>query len=377
MGWEYQSPKEVAKVGEKKAKWYAGWRDADGRLHGKRIGSRSMAKKYWLKMETQKTQDQCEHFRKLSWSAFLEKYRKTEMVTWRSEKSRVEAEHVFSVFTQVARPTRVDSVDAAMLDRYVARRLRMPGKRKGETVRAATIRKELRTVRAALNKGKRWKHLLTVPEMPEVEGFEKDKPFVTAEHFDQMMGRCGVAHLPADQLYSPVVFWRALLAMLWVTGMRKGALLAMLWEDVDLETGRAWSRAEDNKAKRDEWKDITGAVPFLQVLQAKRREEDPRVFPWPHTLRTLDRELARIQRAAEIDLPCREQHEHTPACHLYGFHSFRYAHATYNYGNPRLQQQMGHASETMTRHYVKYAKDHQKQPYNPYLTEGLKKLQAG
>jgi hypothetical protein len=34
---------------------------------------------------------------------------------------------------------------------------------------------------------------------------------------------------------------------------------------------------------------------------------------------------------------------------------------------------MGHASETMTKHYVKYAKAHQRQEYDAYLTEGLKR----
>ena len=39
-----------------------------------------------------------------------------------------------------------------------------------------------------------------------------------------------------------------------------------------------------------------------------------------------------VRRAAGIHLPCRKDHEHTPACHVYGFHSFGYTNATYNFG---------------------------------------------
>jgi integrase len=377
MGWEFQDNVEIEKMGSRRAKWYAGWRGVDGKRHAKRIGSRSMARKYWQKMERQRADDLCSDFRKIAWKEFLGKYRETEMSTWRSPRSRMEADHVFELFTEVAKPVRVDSVDANMLDRYVARRFQMRGRKRGDTVAASTIKKELRTIRAALNKAKRWRHVALVPDMPEVEGFERDKPFVTEEHFDQMMANCSEPHLPDDQHYVPHDFWQALLAVLWVTGMRKSALISLLWEDVDLDSGKAWSRAEDNKAKREEWKDIGPAVSLLRVLYSLRNPGEPRVFPWNYSLRTMDRELHRIQKAAGIRLPCREKHEHTAACHVYGFHSFRYAHATYNHGNPRLQQQMGHASETMTKHYIKYAEAHQQDAYNAYLTPALRVLQKG
>jgi integrase len=57
---------------------------------------------------------------------------------------------------------------------------------------------------------------------------------------------------------------------------------------------------------------------------------DPCVFPWHHNRRTLDSEWTRIQEAAAIHLPCREEHQHTPARHVYGFDDLRRAFATMN-----------------------------------------------
>ena len=57
-----------------------------------------------------------------------------------------------------------------------------------------------------------------------------------------------------------------------------------------------------------------------------------------------------------IHLVCREKHEHTPSCHVYGFHDFRRAFATVN--APRLkpevlQRLMRHKSyQTTQKHYI-------------------------
>ncbi len=89
----------------------------------------------------------------------------------------------------------------------------------------------------------------------------------------------------------------------------------------------------------------------------------------------LDRDLCRIQEAAGIHLACREDHKHTSQCHVYGFHGFRYSHATYNYGrvlDRDLQEQMGHASFNTTQRYIKYAETHQDRVYDAYLPAALK-----
>ena len=100
----------------------------------------------------------------------------------------------------------------------------------------------------------------------------------------------------------------------------------------------------------------------------------PSHLPWNHHKRTLYTEFYRIQKAAGVDLPC--PNEETPghvcggSCHRYGFHAFRYAHARFNYANPELQGQMGHATAATTDHYRRWA-ERQTAQYGAYLPAAL------
>jgi integrase len=95
----------------------------------------------------------------------------------------------------------------------------------------------------------------------------------------------------------------------------------------------------------------------------------PTVFPWNHNRRTLDTEFMRIQHAAKIKrpdgsegpihLPCPERHEHTDACHVYGFHDLRRAFATMNADKltgDALQKLMRHKSYATTQVYINLAR---------------------
>ena len=94
------------------------------------------------------------------------------------------------------------------------------------------------------------------------------------------------------------------------------------------------------------------------VVEHLRKLEgtNPLVFPWGHDPRTLWVEFTRIQTEAGIHLACREKHDYTPSCHVYGFHDFRRAFATVN--APRLkpevlQRLMRHKSyQTTLKHYI-------------------------
>lgn len=79
------------------------------------------------------------------------------------------------------------------------------------------------------------------------------------------------------------------------------------------------------------------------------------MFRWGHDERTLWEEFGRIQREAGIKLHCPDNHEHTPACHVYGFHDFRPAFATVNAPRMKpeaLQKLMRHKSYLTTHGYV-------------------------
>ncbi|MCP4785589.1 MAG: hypothetical protein GY903_29540 [Fuerstiella sp.] len=57
-------------------------------------------------------------------------------------------------------------------------------------------------------------------------------------------------------------------------------------------------------------------------------------------------------------LPCEERHKHTEACHVYGFHDFKRAFATYNAASlsaVRLQRLMKHTDFSTTQGYIDYA----------------------
>jgi integrase len=140
-----------------------------------------------------------------------------------------------------------------------------------------------------------------------------------------------------------------------MTGWRVGEILALRRDDLDLDEGTAVTRSDDNKGKRDERVKLHPVV--VEHLN-RLLSFDPCVFQWNHDRRTLDDEFDRIQSAAGIRLACVRKHEHTDACHFYGFHDLRRAFACVN--APRLtadalQKLMRHKSYQTTQRYINMA----------------------
>jgi integrase len=163
----------------------------------------------------------------------------------------------------------------------------------------------------------------------------------------------------------------------YMTGWRISALLGLRRDDLDLQAATAFSPARNNKSKRDQ------TVPLHPVVVEHLRRLagfSPHAFPWNHNRRTLDEEFRRVQKAGGINLPCRGEHEHTPACHAYGFHDLRRAFATMNADKltpDALQALMGHQSYQTTQVYINLARQMDKAVAGLHVPEVLREGAAG
>ena len=77
-------------------------------------------------------------------------------------------------------------------------------------------------------------------------------PVVSPDHFEVIFEDCDAATMPVGLHCEPAEWWRGLLVFLLSTGWRIDETLMLRRDDLDLETGRVFTRAENNKGKRDD-----------------------------------------------------------------------------------------------------------------------------
>jgi integrase len=263
--------------------------------------------------------------------------------------------NALDAFERIAKPVKVGTIKAQAIDDFTRKRSAEKGRKKNSTVSAATVNKDLRHLRAVLTVAKEWGYLKERPRFRMVKEKKKLITFVSGEHFAAIYAACDEARKPGDLPYPAADWWRGLIVFAYMTGWRISEVLALRRSEFDLDTGTALTRAEDNKGGRDDRVKLHSVV--IDHLR-KLGSFDPNVFPWNHDRRTLDDEFDRIQVAAAIHLPCHREHEHTDACHFYGFHDLRRAFATQN--APRLtadalQKLMRHKSYATTQRYINMA----------------------
>ncbi len=300
-----------------------------------------------------------------SWEEFREQYR-TSVLGGLAERTRSEVEDSLDRYERLMKPKAVADVSTEKLDAFIAQRRAEPGKKKGATVSPATINKDLRHLKAAFRAAVDWEYLRQAPKVRFQREAEKLPRYVTEEHFISIYHACDTACLPESPGVEPGAWWRALMVTLYMTGWRIGQTLALRRSGLDLEKGTLLSMARDNKGKRDQLVRLHDQV--IKHLRELGGTADV-LFPWPHDRRTLDVEWHRIQRAAKVKgadgqevglhLSCHGEHEHTPACHVYGFHDLRRAFATNNADRmtpDALQRLMQHASYLTTQRYIDIAR---------------------
>jgi integrase len=352
--WLYQDHRQKQKLGEDKCPWSVGWIDPDGRRRSKRVGSKSQADKFRRKVEGELAAGLYQGYSRKSWKAFKVEF-EGKVMAGMEPGTRGLTNIALKHFERIANPKYVDSIKGQTVDHYKSVRRHERGVKRDSKVSPATINKELRHIKVVLRIAHEWGYLPSVPKIRMLREPEKLPRYVSPDHFAAIYKACDVAKRPAGLPYGPPAWWRALVTFCYMTGWRISEPLALGRDDLDLDTGTAVTRHGDNKGKRDE------LVPLHPVVvdHLKRiKSFEPLVFPWYCGRERLWEEFQRIQEAAGIHLPCHEKHEHTPRCHIYGFHDLRRAFATENADTlsaDALQRLMRHKSYTTTQRYINMA----------------------
>jgi integrase len=375
--WIFQKAEDVDRLGEQKAAWYVGWYEPDGRRKKKSFGpglkGHNLAERHRVKLEEQLTAGTYHAGLRVVWDQFRGEY-EMRVLAGLSPATRATCAASLDHFERLVKPGKLFALTTAHIDDFVAARRHEPGLRKGESVSPATVNKDLRHIKAALAVAVEWNYIPKLPKFRMEKAPKKLPRYVSGEHFAAIYQACATARMPAGLANAdPADWWRALVVMGYMTGWRIGDMLALRRDQLDLDAGTAVSLAEDNKGKRDELVDLHPVVvQHLRLLPGFVRA----VFPWPHDRRTLYVEFARIQEAAKINLPCHKAHEHTPACHMYGFHDLRRAFATMNADRltpDALQALMRHKSYQTTQLYINMARQMKEAVAGLHVPEVLRK----
>jgi integrase len=286
--WVYQDDKQVKKHGAESASWYVGWYDPEGKRRCKNCG-RDKAEKLRRKLDAQLLTGTYEGQSKAEWADFRKEWE--EKVGAGLERSTREVTlDALNHFQRLNNPRRTQFITARYIDHYVAQCWQERGRRRGSTVSAATVNKELRHIRAVLRVAKDWGYLPEVPRFRMLREPVKLPRYVTGDHFAAIYAACDAARLPRGLPYPAADWWRALMVTGYMTGWRIGDMLGMWREDLDLDAATVMTRWSDNKGKRDE---LVKLHPVVVEHLRRAPGFGPTVLPWDHDERTLYPEFAR------------------------------------------------------------------------------------
>ncbi|MCO8121320.1 site-specific integrase [Stieleria sp. TO1_6] len=184
-------------------------------------------------------------------------------------------------FDPVVVQKNVHEIDIAILQNFVQARRKMMTK--GVPISVATVNKDLRAVRAALNFARERGYIESCPSFKSVT-LREDRPspvVIPKADRDKIY-----AALEADGLelrVRPKQWWFVLLVIIEALGVRRKEALAITWRDVDFERGEITIQAATSKGRRHRTLPMNEKlVGVLRQHQPCEAEIDPdaHLLPW-------------------------------------------------------------------------------------------------
>ncbi len=200
------------------------WRDKQGRVRTETVGpDRKLAERMRTEREAALNSGKYRTLRRVSFQDFVNE--EEEVMTGRVAEATVQQTRTsLDHFARLCNPRALVDIDLPMVEQFYARRLK--------EVSEATANKDLRHVKACLNRAVERGYMAENPtnKVKPAREPEKEIRVLSREEVGKLMHAC------------PLVWWQALVAVAVTTGMRRGELLALRWEDVDFSQETVWVR---------------------------------------------------------------------------------------------------------------------------------------
>jgi len=240
-------------------------------------------------------------------------------------------------------------IDSAMLARFKKFLSSLRGVRSYKLATPRTVKGRLVYVQSVLDKagqpGPRNRDAAGVLDrVPWIRPPKVPQPvpkIVSAEHLSDCYLAAVGMEAPKIDGFKPAAWWRALLVLVYNTGIRRGTLLDLRMTDIDWKGSRLVIPPERMKSGRAHVIHLNKtALEHLRKIRTAREY----VFEWPGNLRQVYLWLHKLQDLAGI-----------PKAQHFGLHTMRKTTATrlWEYAPQAAQLALGHAGSDVTiRHYV-------------------------
>lgn len=283
--------------------WWAEWRDAHGVQQRKTTKAREkrVAQQIANELERESLLDPFNlkpQYPPKRWSEFTKEA--LEICRSRSRSRTAETYRLaFQHFEPISKGLFVHEVTVSKLQEFI--RLRRGQKHNGKPISDATINKDLRGLRAALNLAV---ELGIIPTAPRFKGLfiREDRPAPVVIPRDNQAKFLAALNDPDLVLYiRPVKWWKVFILVIQELGVRRGEALNLRWESVNFAAKEITVTAISSKGRR--YRHLPVSNELIQELKAWRSEASSEfVLEWPdryHIRRFYD-DWRRIVKAAGL-----------------------------------------------------------------------------